>query len=275
VRVVTPKYFQTVGTPLLRGRDFAESDRANTPLVAIIDESIARRYWTDGDALGKRIRSGGSQSPWRTIVGVVRSVRHQDLERPVDHYVYLPSGQNLHWSMDIVLRTERDAAAVTPLLRREVRALDPQLALYDIHTMEHAVSASLETRRLTNALLIAFAGTALLLAMIGIYGVMALNVASRTSEFGVRLALGSAPGGVRALVVRQGMALVAIGIVTGLIGAFFVTRFLRTLLVGVAPVDVASFALVTLILAGTALVACYLPARRATSTDPVQALRMD
>jgi putative ABC transport system permease protein len=205
----------------------------------------------------------------------VRSVRHQDLERPLDHYVYLPTGQDLRWTMDVVLRTDGDAAGLTPLLRREVNALDPQLPLYDIHTMEDAVSASLETRRLTNALLIAFAGAALLLAMIGIYGVMALNVASRTSEFGVRLALGAAPRGVRALVVRQGMGLVAIGIAAGLTAAFFVTRLLRTLLVGVAPVDMASFATVTLILAGVALVACYIPARRATTADPLQSLRSE
>jgi putative ABC transport system permease protein len=274
IRPVTPTYFRAVGTPLIRGRGFLDTDREGAPPVAIVDESIARRYWPDGDAVGQRVRNG-SDTSWRTIVGVVRSVRHQDLGRSAGHYVYLPQAQSLRWSMDLVVRTGDEPSALMATIRREVLALDARIPLYDVHTLHDAVAESLATRRLTSGLLVAFAISALLLAAVGIYGVIALDVSSRTSEFGIRLALGARPGVVRWMVLRQGMQLVLVGGVVGLAAAVAVTRLIRSLLVDVDPGDVVSFATVTVVLASVAMCACYFPARRATSSDPLRALRAD
>jgi predicted permease len=277
LRVVTTGYFASIGTPLRRGRLFADTDTEAAPPVAIVDESLARRYWPDGNALGQQVRLGNltSDNPWLTIVGVVASIKHGNLDRPPDHYIYRPLLQSGDWRMDLVVRTTAEPAALVPALRAEVRALDATLPMHDVHTLEEAVARSLGPRRLTNVLLLAFAAAALLLAGIGIYGVMALSVTQRVNEFGVRLALGAAPRQVLALVLRQGMSLVLLGTALGLAGAFAFSRYLDALLYQVQPTDPVVFVLVAVVLAAVALAACYIPARRATATDPLQALRYE
>lgn len=274
-RSVTFTYFQAIGTPILRGRAFTNADKQGAPLVAIVDETLARRYWRDGEAVGRRLRLGGSSNPWLTIVGVAKTAKHGNLGALPDHYVYVPFAQSLRGSMDLIVRTAGEPQLLTSAVRRELRALDPQLPLYDVHTLEQAVSDSLRTRRLMNVLLAALAIAALLLAAIGISGVMTLEVASRTPEFGIRLALGAEPGEVRSLVLRQAMRLVLLGIAAGLIGAAGITRILGSMLFNVRPLDPLTFGGVAILLAAVALAACYLPVRRATTTDPLQALRAD
>ena len=274
-RSVTSAYFQAIGTPILRGRAFTDSDKQGARFVAIVDETLARRYWPDGDAVGRRVRLGGSSNPWLTIVGVAKTGKHGSLGALPDHYVYVPFAQSLRWSMDLIVRTAAKPERLTAAVRRELRALDPQLPLYDVHTLEQAVSDSLSTRRLMNVLLSAFAIAALLLAAIGISGVMTLEVASRTPEFGIRLALGAEPGEVRSLVLRQAMRLVLLGMAAGLVGAAGITRILGSMLFNVQPVDPVTFSGVAILLTTVALAACYIPVRRATATDPLQALRAD
>jgi putative ABC transport system permease protein len=177
--------------------------------------------------------------------------------------------------MDVVVRTAADPAALAAAIHREVRSLDPTLPVYEVHTLEQAVARSLGTERLTNHLLLAFALAAMLLAAVGIYGVMALGVSHRVNEFGIRLALGAAPGDVLALVLGQGMRLVLLGVALGLAGAAGLTRFLGSLLFHVEPLDSVTFGGVALVLAAVAFFACYIPARRATRTDPLQALRYE
>jgi putative ABC transport system permease protein len=212
---------------------------------------------------------------WLTIVGVVASVKHGDVTEDPVRYVYTPLAQSKTSSMDLVIRTVSDPAALTAAVRREVQALDPTIPFYEVHTLEHAVARTLGTRRLTNHLLLAFAGAALLLAAVGIYGVMALGVSQRVNEFGVRLALGAAPRDVLTLVLGQGMRLVLLGMAIGLISALSLARFLAALLFQVKPVDPLTFVLVALALAVVAFAACYIPARRATATDPLVALRYE
>ena len=272
VRSMSLGYLNAVGTPVVSGRQFAPADAEGATLVAIVDESLARRYWPGGSALGRRVRLGGDTA-WRTIVGVAASVRHGSLSRSVDHYVYLPLAQAPRWGMDLAVRAAGDAAALLGPVRAALQEIDPELPLYEEHTLEDAISDSLAPRRLVNALLLGFAGVGLLLAAIGIYGVMALSVASRTNEFGIRIALGAAPAEIRALVLGRGLKLLLVAVVIGLAGGALASRFLGSLLFEVEPIDPLTFGAGTVTLALVALAACYLPARRATRTDPLEALR--
>jgi putative ABC transport system permease protein len=274
IRAVTPGYFPAVATPLLRGRVLEEADTEKAPLVTVVDETLARRFWPDGNALGHELRLG-DDGPWRTIVGVVAAVKHEDVGETPNRYVYLPHAQLPSGQMDVVVRTAADPASLTGVIRREVQALDPTLPFYDVHTMEEAIARSLATRRLTNQLLLGFAVAALVLAAIGIYGVIALSVSHRVSEFGIRLALGAAPADVCRLVLRQGLRLILVGVVIGLAAAAALTRSLASLLFEVQPLDPLIFAGVALMLVSVAVLACYLPARRATATDPLVALRYE
>lgn len=276
VRRVSATYFDAIGTPLVSGRPFNASDRDGGQLVAIIDESLAKRYWPDGNAIGGMVAVGSRSDPtWRTIVGVVATIRHQQLDRPPDHYVYGPLSQNPALTLDVIVRSPLATAELTAALRRATQALDASVPVYDVRTLSESIDESLATRRMTNALMACFAAAALLLAAVGIFGVMARNVAARVKEFGVRLALGASPQAVVALVVRRGATLVILGLVLGVAGAIGLTGFLRTLLFGVTPRDLATYVAAPLLLAIVALVACWLPARRATSADPLDALRAE
>jgi putative ABC transport system permease protein len=272
VRAVTPGYFDAVGTGLRRGRMLEAGDREGTPPVVVVDETLARRFWPDGNAVGQRLRLGDT-GPWRTIVGVVGSVKHHDLAGDALRYVYVPHAQHPSLEMDLVVRTTVDPASLSSVLRREIHALDPSLPLYDVHTLDEAVERSVGTRRLTNRLLAWFSIAAIVLASLGIYGVTALSVGQRVQEFGVRLALGASRPAVLRLVLRQGLTLAIVGVAIGLAGAAWLTQYVSTLLFRVAPLDPVIFAAATLTLVAVALIACYVPARRATRTDPLVALR--
>jgi predicted permease len=274
VRRVSLGYFDAVGTRLIEGRGFTPGDRDSAERVAVIDETLARRYWPGGSALGNRITNDGGDNPvWRTVVGVAASIRHQSLDRAPDHYVYYPLAQSNAWSFDLIVRSSAADGGLAESIRRELAGVDPDLPLYQVHTLAEAVSRSVATRRLTHLVLSGFALCAVILAAIGIYGVMTRTVAARVREFGVRLALGARPGQIETLVLRQGLRLVLIGTVIGAVGALGTTRLLRTLLYEVSPADPATFVLAALLLGGVALVACWIPARRATDADPLEALR--
>jgi len=276
-RVTTPGYFAAVGTPLLRGRAFDAGDREGSPGVAIVDDVLARRFWPDGNAVGHEIRLGDAKStrPWLSIVGVVAPVKHGDVTEDALRHVYVPLAQLDAGSMDLVVRSAADPALLAAAIRREVASLDPEVPVYQVHTLDAAVAQSLSTRRLTERLLAGFALAALLLASVGIYGVMALDVSRRVSEFGIRLALGATPADVLRLVLRQGLGLVIAGLCIGLGGALLLGRLVATLLFQVQPNDPVTLAGVAAILAATALAACTVAARRATATDPLVALRSE
>jgi putative ABC transport system permease protein len=277
IRIVSPGYFAAMGTPLLRGRGFLPTDDQRGLRVTVVDEGLARFYWPNEDAVGKRIRHQGDTSAgaWMTIVGVVANVKHSRLDEPTDLQLYEPFAQRTTWTNYLVVRATSAPEALVPELRRAVAALDPALPLYEVHTMASAVDRSLGARRLTNLLLAGFAATALLLAAVGVYGVVSLTVTGRVREFGVRMALGARTGDVGRLVLRHGLMLAGAGVAAGLAAAVGLTRFLRGLLFGVSPVDWATFAGVALLLTGAALAACWVPARRATRADPLTALRAE
>jgi predicted permease len=272
VRGVSAGYFQAAGTPLLRGRAFEATDTEKSGLVAVVDDTLARRFWADGNAVGHQVRLG-DDGPWRTIVGVVASVRHADLAEEIDRYVYVPRLQMPSLQMDIVVRGAGDPGGLTSSIKAALATIDTQVPLYDVHTMQAAVDRSLGPRRLTNTLLTAFALAALALASLGIYGVLSYSVSQRVNEFGVRLALGATRRSVLALVLRHGLGLVALGVALGLGAAVGLTRYLEALLFGVEPVEPLVFATVVLVLVLVALGACLVPARRATATDPLATIR--
>jgi len=275
VRTITPGFFDAMGTPILSGRSFRASDGPDAPRVAIVDERFARHYWPNGQALGKRISPQGDTSAgrWRTIIGIVPNVRHASLGEDPSLQVYESFAQQTVWSTYVIVRSTRAPQSLVSAIRAQVVAVDPEIPLYGVRTMEEAVSRSLLTRRLTNGLLAAFATAAFLLAAIGIYGVISIGVAGRMREFGVRIALGARPANVLQLVLQEGVWLAAAGIAVGLLGAVWVVRFLRSLLFGVSAFDVPTFVAATMVLVLVAIVACLIPARRATRVAPAVVLR--
>ena len=270
LRSVTPGYFAAMGMPIKTGRTFQSSDTETSLPVAIVDEKLVRMYWPDGDPTGKRIRIG--DGTWLTIIGVVPSVKNRKLDENTKPYVYRPISQWVNRDLSLVVRFSNDPASLIPTIRKQLASLDPELPLSDVSTIEQAMARTLITKRLTNLLFAGFAGTALLLALLGIYGVMSLNVGSRTNEFGIRMALGAQRGDVMKLVIKQGMKLTLVGVLIGMGGALAITRFLKTLLFEVSSTDPLTFALFALLLTAMALLACWVPARRATKVDPMAAL---
>jgi putative ABC transport system permease protein len=272
---ITPDYFRVVGIRLLQGRTFTWTDDENSPEVAIVSEGMARRYWPGEDAIGKRVsidvRDG--QPVWRQIVGVVNDVKHDGLAGAARPHIYVPTMQLNYPGAILAIRAKGDPAALANTIRREVAALDRNQTLIGVETMEKVISDSVADRRFQMTLLAIFAVVALILAATGVYGVMATAVARRTHEMGVRLALGATARDVLKLVVGQGMKLALVGVCVGLAAAFGLTRLMKGLLFGVSATDPATFAGVAALLAAVALLACYLPARRATKVDPVVALR--
>jgi putative ABC transport system permease protein len=271
---VTPHYFQTFRIPVKVGREFAEQDGDSSPPVVIISESMARSLFGAGvDPLGKRLKLALRDELWRTIVGVVGDVRYRELQ-DIRFDLYIPLTQ---WRGAFVnhlaVRTTAEPTAMIGAVRRELAALDPGQSAVRVATMEELVAANLAQSRFSALLLNCLSGLALLLAAVGIYGVLAYSVARRTGEFGIRLALGAQAGDILKLVVGQGMILVAAGIGLGLLASFALTRLLTKLLFGVSPSDPLTFAGIALLLTAVAFVACWLPARRATRVDPLVALR--
>jgi putative ABC transport system permease protein len=273
---VMPDYFRTMGIGLLQGRALQASDNANAPPVVVINETMARRFWPNESSLGKRIQLflGGSQKgPLTEIVGVVRDVPLRQLNEEAQPKVYFSSIQSAARGMTLTVRTAADPLALAEAVRREVRGLDSNVSVFGVSTAEQTLGRTVAQQRFNLILLGLFAVLALLLASVGIYGVLANVVRQRTQEMGVRLALGARPGAVFRLVVGQGMRLAVVGIGIGLGGAFALTRYLEALLYEVKPTDPLTFGGVTMLLLGVALLACSIPARRAAKVDPIIALR--
>jgi putative ABC transport system permease protein len=275
LRSSTPGYFNAMGMPILKGRGFESSDTSSSLQVAIVDESLARRYSPQADLVGKRIRINGETGPWLTIVGVVPNVKNRKLDENAWPYVYRPYSQWVQRETMLVVRSEMDPTTIVGNIRTEVAKLDPELPLSKVSTIRQAMDRSLVTTRLTNWLLAGFAATALLLALTGIYGVMSLNVANRRNEFGIRLALGAQATNVLKLILGQGLKLAIVGVALGLLAAIAFTRLLKGLLFGISASDPLTFASIAVLLVGVALLACCIPARRATKVDPLEALRQE
>lgn len=288
-RSVSQEYFPTMNIAVLNGRTFAEKDGPDAPRVAVINEAMARRFWPGEDPIGKRValdleamRFFPDRAPvldvaagMREIVGVVADVRHSNLTQEPVPEMYVPHLQRPERSMTLVIRTVSEPLSLVGAVRSEVEALDKDQAISDITTLSDLLSDSIAQPRFNVRLLSVFALLALLLSAVGIYGVTAYSVTQRTHEIGIRLALGAQASDVLKLIVREGAVLAGIGSLLGVAAAWALTRFVASLLVGVAPSDPATFILVSVLLAAVCLVACYLPARRATKVDPMIALRDD
>ena len=274
LRDITSDYFRVIQTPLLRGRFFTEHDDATAPLVTIINEAMAKKYWPNEEALGKRITFDDPQKDpkWVTILGVVGSVRHRALDVDSQPEYYLPVAQRPQRQLIFVVRSAQDPRSLASAVRHEIQAVDPNQPIASVRTLEAVASESIAPRRISVVLLGAFAGIALLLAGVGIYGVVSYLVVQRTHEIGVRMALGAQRHDVLRLVVGHALKLVAIGTVIGLVLALLSTRTLSALLYNVGALDATTFILVTIMLAAIALLASYIPALRATRADPMLAL---
>jgi putative ABC transport system permease protein len=276
---VTPNYFRVMQSPLIRGRLFSEGDDAGKPGVLLIDQSTARRFWPNQDPIGKRIQLGqsGPRQVWLTIIGIVGDMKYDGLEITDVPHVYTPMYQLPFSSrvLNVVVRGSSSIATLEPELRREIQAVDPNLPVFNVRSMNEVIGRSLESRRFSATLVGTFALVALLLASVGIYGVLAYLVSQRRQEIGLRMALGAQPADIRRLVLGQGIRLTVIGVIIGAIGAAIAARLISSLLFGVHPTDPAVFTIVPLILASVALFASYIPARRAMRVDPLIAIRME
>jgi predicted permease len=275
--VVTPGYFGAMGIPLLTGRDIAETDGKDAPRVTLVDARLAREYWPGESPLGKRVRFGPPESnePWHTVVGVVGEVRHERPDAVTRMSVYLSYQQTPVRQMTIAARAEADPAGLVAAVRSQVRELDPAQPVTGVRTMEEVISRAVWQPRLHTILFGVFAAVALILASVGIYGVTSYAVTQRTHEIGIRMALGAKPGDILRMVIGQGLALTLAGIGIGAAAAFALTRVMSSLLFEISAADPTTFTANVLLLATVSLLACYIPARRATRVDPMIALRYE
>ncbi|HYG10021.1 MAG TPA: ABC transporter permease [Pyrinomonadaceae bacterium] len=279
-RVTSPHYFQTMGIQLLQGRGFVEQDRVDAPAVAVINETMARRFWPDQDPIGKRITPGSPDSPdpddWITIVGIARDVRQFELVADPKPQMYLTYAQAGFFApRHLVVSTNVEPLGLASMVRKAVWEIDKDQPVSNIRTMEEVLSESIARQRFSMLLLGIFAAVALVLAAVGIYGVMSYSVAQRTREIGIRMALGARRSDVLKLTVGGGLKLVLIGVAIGLGAAFILTRVMSSLLFGVSATDPTTFIIISLVLIGVAVLASYIPARRATRVDPMVALRYE
>ena len=276
-RAVAGDYFRVAGIALRRGRLLTEADNASAPRVAVVDESFARRHWPGGDAIGRRVREGttAANKPWLTVVGVVGSVRQYGLAADAKPGMYVPFLQSPRREMTLLVRARSAGMTVAPAVRGVVAQIDRDQPVDRVQTMDEAIGTTLAPQRFSASLLTGFAALALLLAAVGVYGLMSYTVAARTREIGVRVALGAQPRQVLRLVLRQGFALAGAGLALGCAAALATTRLLASQLYGVASTDAPTFAVACVVLLGAALLACYVPARRASRIDPVLTLRQD
>ncbi len=272
---VSPGYFHALRIPLLQGRHLSEEDTAQTPRVAVINETFARRYFPDENPVGQRVRIGNGIPEMREIVGIVGDVHNNSLAQPAPAQIYEPLKQNPYLGQTLVVRAAVEPTLLVKPIREVVRAIDPNIPLYSVSTMEQVAANSMAAERFRAMLLGSLAALSLLLASVGLYGVISYAVSRRTHEIGVRVALGATRAKILGMVVGQGMFITSMGIVLGLLGAFGLTRLLQRFLFGISPTDPATFAGVSLILLFVALLACWIPARRATKVDPMVALRYE
>ena len=274
------RYFETMGIRLMEGRFFDERDGESAPAVVIVNRSLARMFWPGESALGRRVRLGFS-GPWRTVVGMVGDVKNAGLDRPAGTELFFPYRQaggdagGFLREAQIVFRAAADPWPLAAAARRAVRDFDPAMPVSDVRTLDDVVSAARARPRFLTTLLTLFAAVALVLAAVGIYGVISYTVARRTGEIGVRMALGASTGNVLGMILGQGLRLAAAGVALGAVGALALTRFLGGLLYGVSPFDGQTFAAMALLLSGVTLAACFIPARQATKVDPTTALRYE
>ncbi len=269
IRDITPDYFRVLQTPLLKGRFFSEADTADSPPVVIVNQAFVKKYFRDGEALGKRISRDDTNPKWATIVGVVADIKHRGLDSEAQPEYYLPHTQGPDREMVLAVRSAQDARTLARAIRDELRTIDPDIPLANVRTLDAVVADSIAPRRLSVVLLSAFSGIALLLASVGMYGVISFLVVQRTHEIGVRMALGAQRSDVLKMVVGHAAKLLLIGAAIGLPLAFFSNSALRTVLYRVSPFDISIFLIVTAVLAGIGLLASYLPAVRATRADPM------
>jgi putative ABC transport system permease protein len=274
VRIVSSEYFRTMGIPLVQGRYFDQHDTKEAPEAVIVDESFAERFWPNEDPIDKRLQRGGSGS-WRTVVGVISNAKQYSSEKEPPIAVYFPFEQYVARNLFLVVRTTVDPATAVSTITKEIQSLDSEMPVFDVGTMEQRLAYSLASRRFAMLLLGLFAIVASVLAAIGIFGVMAYSVNERTHEIGIRVALGAPPSGILRLVIKQAVVLTFAGIAVGLICAVAMTRVLSALLFGVSATDAFTFAFMPLVLGLVAVVASYLPARRAARIDPMVALKCE
>jgi len=277
-RIVSPGYMETMGMTLMGGRFFDERDRAGGAMVAIVNETLAKQYWPGVSPLGHRLRFGGNAWPWRTVVGIVADTPDMGIEAPPKAALYAPiaqSADNWMWPRDLVVRTASDPLAIVPSARAAVWAVDPHQPVSNVRTMDALVSRELENRTIETSLFGVFAMLALVLAAVGIFGVLSYAVTERTAEIGVRLALGGEPRRIRWLFVRRGIGMAGLGLAAGLATATWATSLLDKLLFRVDARDLSVFALNAAVLLAVCALAAYLPARRASRIDPIRALRSE
>ena len=278
LNIVGDNYFRTIGVPLLAGRDFGPQDNATGQQVAIINETMARRYWSDSNPIGKHIDLGGGpkqNSKPIEIIGIVRDSKYNNLTEEPAPVFFQPLAQGYFPEIALHVRTAADARTLIPAVRHEVQSLDSNLPVFNVKTLSEQKSRSLYTQRMVANLLAAFGLLALALAAVGIYGLMAYSVNRRTREIGLRMALGAQVGNILALILRQGLALILVGVVAGLGGAWAATRLLGSFLFGVSTTDPITFGSIAFVLIAVAWSACYIPARRATKIDPMAALKYE
>lgn len=273
-RSVSPGYFSTLGISLLKGRDFSDRDKSDAPAVAIINQDLSRTYFPDEDPIGKRITFSDGES-WMSIVGVIADVKQVSLGSTAKPEVYFPYPQAASPEMSLVVRTTNPPLSQAAALKGQIRVIDRDLPIADAKTMEQLLAESVSGPRFNMLLLTVFAVVALVLALVGIYGVMSYTVTQRTHEIGIRVAVGAQSGDVLRMVMGHGMFLAIIGVAAGLVGALALTRLMTTMLIGVEPDDPITFATIAVLVTAVALVACYLPGRRATKVDPLVALRYE
>ena len=271
---ISPDYFKVMQAPLLHGRFFTEGDEDGNQPVAIIDETTALKYWPTRDPLGRRLRFGqNSTQPWMTVVGIVKDIKHDGLDIAGVPHIYVPIYQGLQRDLSVVLRTSMPAKVLEPQIRQEVQSIDPGLPIFNVSSMNDVLDRSLASRRFSADLVAGFAGVALLLASIGIYGLLAYMVGQRSREIGLRMALGARPWDVLKLILGKGVVLASVGIFAGMIVSVATASMMASLLYGVHPHDLLVFLAVPVLLFAVALLASYFPARRATKVDPMFALR--
>ena len=277
VRVITPNYFHTMSMPIRQGRTFSEAEATTAKHVVVINETLAREYFPSGDAIGKRLTIFMKDENLPSeIVGIVGDVRHSGLDSPIRSMVYWPHSELAFPFMTLLVRTNVDPVSLVPAIQREVQAIDRDQPITDVRTMEALLANSTARSRFSTVLLAIFAGLAVLLASVGVYGVMSYSVSQRRREMGIRLSLGATRSDVVGLVVRQGLTLAGIGVGVGLGAAALLTHLLlSTLLYGIGARDPATFAGTAVLLLAVSLTACYLPARRASRVDPMTALRCE
>jgi putative ABC transport system permease protein len=275
VRAVTPDYFKLMGLPIVDGREFRSNDEDKAPLVAIVNQAFTDRYFPNANPIGKKLWMEGRQKPPMTIIGEIANSRTDDLTQEATPEIYMSLWQETAFSKHLVIRTKADPRSVAVAVQRELHAVDPTAAVEQVKTLEEIRSDSLASRTFAMQLLIGFSVVGSVLTLVGVYGVLSLSVASRRRELAIRTAIGAAQNDIRKLIFTEGFRLIGAGVLAGIALALLLSRVLQSFLFGVQPNDLATLLIVALLFVGVALLACWVPVRRATQVDPFEALRYE